>query len=490
MFERLEESSTGKRIVKNFLSLTIATIVSRLIGFVIVAYLARTLSTAGFGQISFAQVIVGYSVLLTDFGLKTLGIREVSRHKEEIKKYVSNILTLRIILAITSFFLLLAFIKLINRSTDHGILIALFGLSLFPSVLLLDWVFQGIERMEFVGIANIIQSMTYGGLVLLLVKKPSDILGVPSLFFLASSIVVVFVTYSFVRKYGRFSLSFEVRVWKELFSKSLPLGFSLIIIAIYQSIDVVMLGFMKGDETVGWYSAASRIIQAILPLAGLFAQTVFPVVSRFYRESQEKLSLVLNISVKFLILVAIPLGIGGTILAGPIMDLIYGPKYQPGIIAFRILIWTVPLIFVGAVPAQVLIAGDGARKFMVGMSIGAAINIILNVWLIPSFSLLGASIAMLVTEAFDLIYIICCVSIITRIYLEHYILKPCIAGCVMGIVLLVINTNVLLSILIGIVTYFLVLLVIGGANEQDIRLIRGIFYGKLVWVSDDRTTQL
>ena len=87
MLERLAQLSTGQRILKNFLSLTTANIISRLISFVTIAYLARVLNASGFGQICFAQAIIAYFALLSNLGLTTFGVREVARDKEHITDF-------------------------------------------------------------------------------------------------------------------------------------------------------------------------------------------------------------------------------------------------------------------------------------------------------------------------------------------------------------------------------------------------------------------
>jgi len=478
MFERFARLSTGQRIVKNFVSLTAANIISKLIGFVTIAYLARVLHASGFGQISFAQAIIAYSALFTNLGLTTFGIREIARDKKQIKKYVNNILTLRMVLTVVSFGFLVVFLVFIKKPVDYKSLIAFYGLSLFPSALSLDWVFQGIERMEFIGIAGILRSLVYAGLIFLFINSPSNILSVPLFGLAASFIMIALPIYIFVKNYGWFSFSFNWPIWKEFLTKALPMGFSSIMIQIYYNLDTIMLGFIKGDEVVGWYNAAYKIIFFILPFGGLLIQSIFPLISRYYKESREKLSLLVNTSAKILTAGAIPLGIGGTILAKPIMNLIYGPQYQNGVIAFQILIWTVVVIFISVNFGNSLMACDGERKYAIGVSIGAGTNIILNFLLIPPFSLVGAAIATLATEVVVLLYMAYHFSKIARIHLERYILKPSIAGLIMGAVIWAVRVNVLLSIIIGVVVYLAAFLLIRGVNSKDIQLIRRYILGK------------
>jgi O-antigen/teichoic acid export membrane protein len=485
MLDRLAQLPTGKRIVKNFLSLAVANIVSRLIGFVTIAYLARILNASGFGQISFAQSIIAYFTLLSNLGLNTFGIREVARHKEHIKKYVNNILTLRLILAIISFALLLIFLLFINKPTEYKTLIAFYGLSLFPTVFFLNWVFEGVERMEYVGIANILRSLTYAGLVFIFVNSPSEILSVPLFALVASFIMIALPIYCFVKHYGWFTPSFNWRIWKEFLITALPMGLSSIMISIYIHMDTLILGFMKGDEVVGWYNAAYKTILVITSFGGLFIQAIFPAISRYYKDSREKLSLLVNSSAKLLTSVAIPLGIGGTLLAKPIMNFIYGSQYQDGVIAFQILVWNAAVIFISVNFGNSLMACDRQRRYALGVSIGAVTNTILNLLLIPHFSLEGAAIATLVTEVVVLLYMAYHFNRICRIYLERYLLKPSIAALIMGVVLWTVRVNVLFAIIIGIAVYVASFFLIRGMNSKDIQLIRKYIFGRPAEVKDE-----
>ena len=470
MLENFTHLKTGQKIVKNFVSLAIANIIGKLIGFVTVVYLARVLNASGFGQISFAQAIVAYFALLSDLGLKMFGIREVARDKKQIKKYVNNILTLRIILAIISFGLLLIFIAFGNKPTNYKTLMAFYGLSLFPLALSLDWVFQGIERMEFIGIADILRSLVYAGLIFLFINSPSRILSVPLFALAASFIMITPLIYSFVKNYGWFSFSFNWPVWKGFLSQSLPMGLSAIMVTIYYNLDTVMLGFMKGDEVVGWYNAAYKIVLIMLGFQGLLRQAIYPLVSRYYyEENHVSLEKIINVYVKGIFSMSIPIAVGGTVLAQPLMNLFFGAQYAHGVIAFQILIWNLTVIL-GL--GMLMNATNRQNKLLIGTALGAATNVVLNIALIPKFSLVGAAVATLLTEIVTLIYFVHESRKIINLPITRYVFKPGIAAIVMGGALFMLNLQVLLAVLVGAAVYAIIFLIIKGLSKEDMQLIR------------------
>ncbi|MEW5800499.1 MAG: flippase [bacterium] len=477
---KLSQLPTGKRIVKNFLSLTVAQFIGNILGFVTTAYLARVFCARGFGQISFAQAVIVYFTLLTDFGLNTLGTREVARDKEKIKGYVSNILTIQITLAAASFTLLLVFLALINKPMDYKVLIALFGLSLFSSAFSIDWAFRGIERMEFIGIAQIMRSAIYTGLVFLFIKSRSDIFDVPLFNFIAFLTIDAFLIYSFVRNYGRLSPSFHIRTWKELLVKAFPMCFSYLMIMIYYHMDTIMLGFMKGDEVVGWYNAAYKIILLLLGLLGTFFQVLHPVVSYRHKHRQDELGRDLCLVMKYIILATVPVVFGGMAVADTLLTLLFGGDFQNGSLAFKILIWNIGIVGISSVYGQlILLMGAGERDFAIGVTIGGIVNIILNFLLIPKWSLYGAAVATVTSEIAVAVYVYRASSKTMKVAWARFMYKPMIASIIMFVVLIQLKHLHLFVLLpAGIITYGTFLLMLRGIGKKDLAFIRDFFFAR------------
>ncbi len=466
---------TVRRAAKNFLSLSVAQIISRAVLFLVTIYLARTLGAAGFGRMRFAWAIVLYFMLITNLGLITLGVREVARNKDRIDNYVGNILSLRIVLALLSFFLLLAFVALIDKTTEVKCLIIFYGFYLFSYALLLEWLFQGVEKMGSVGISRILDKLLYGGLVFLLVKDAKQIMVVPWLWFGGGLLASGFLICIFIRQFGRQKLKFDFPFWKSMLRRALPMGTAFIMIQIYYHFGTVMLGFMKSDEVVGWYSAAYAIIFFIWGFIPIFVNVIFPLMSKYYKQSKKKLQLLISSATKLMSILALPLGIGGTILAKPIMIFLYREqfyveKYINGVIPFQILIWAVVIISIRCSYEQSFLACDREKRYLLGVIVGASTNVILNLILIPYFSLKGAAIATLISEFIFSLYMFSYFQIVSRIKMIKYFLKPFLAASFMGFLLYYLkNLNLFLSILMGITVYLIAIL-----------LLKGITWGELM----------
>ncbi len=465
--------STARRVLRNFLSVSFAEVILRCIGFLVIIYLARILAPANFGKIGFAQAVVAYFLLPVNMGLTILGVREIARDKGKIDNYASNIVTLRLFLALFSFCSLLVFVALIPRSPEVKYLIIIYGLTLFSSALLTEWLFQGIEKMHFMGIARVLDKLVYGVLIFLLIRSSKDLLIIPYLWLAGSVVGTTFLIFVFAKRFGRLRLTFNFPFWKSLLRQALPMGAAAIMIQIYYNFDIVMLGFMKGDKVVGWYNASYKLLLLIWGFIPIFVNAVFPLMSRYCKESQEKLKTLISSSTKLLSTVALPIGVGGTILARPIMNLFYGEKFNPGIIGFQILVWSVVIISIRCIYEHSFLACNLEKRFMWGVGLGAITNIGLNMVLIPHFGLKGAAVATVISEFVFAAYLLSYFKVMSRAKIMSYSLKPLIAAALMGFVVYYArDLNLGLSISLGILTYSILIILLKGVTLGEMAQLK------------------
>ena len=465
-------ATTVQRITKNFAILAAAQVCANLLALVVMLYLARTLAVGDFGLVNFALAVLAYFMLIPNAGLPLLGTREVARDEARIKDYASTILTLRLTLSAVSFCLLLLLAAVLNQPLETKYLLALYGLCLLPTAFFFDWVFQGIQRMEFIGAARVLQWALYLGLILGLVKGSEQLLAVPLLYFGGISVAALFLLVLFIRRFGRPSFRIDLRIWKDLLKQALPMGFSFFMVMLYTNFDTIMLQFMRGGEEVGYYNAAYKIILFLTGLGSLYYTAIFPPLSSLYKTSLEAMRRLLSATAKLAVILVLPLAVGGTILARPIMNLLYGNRYDGGIIALQILIWVVAVILVSSMYGLSLIASDRQNRFALALGVGAGVNLILNLALIPLYGLMGAAIATLVTEVvvFSLVYRY--FSQIVSIPLRGRLLRPALACVGMAAFLYFCPSwNVILLTALGAALYFALLFLLGGIERREIYLV-------------------
>ncbi len=386
------------RAFKNFVSLLVGQVISRIFTFFVVIYLARVLGAANFGKIGFAQTILAYFGVIANLGTMTIGTREIAQNRERINEYVNTITSLRLMLATLSFLSLLIFVALIPKPTEIRHLIILYGLSLFPFSLLLEWLFQGIETMEFISLSRILSQFFYFALVFLLVKNAGQLQVVPVSWLIGNLIACGFLLYIFNKRSNKIKLEIDFLFWKKFLKHAIPIGISLILVQIYHGFDIIMLGFLKGDKAVGVYNAPWKLFSLAMQGGGLVTVVAFPMLSSYYRGNQDDFRNVWNRYRNISFFFGAMGLIVGTFFAEPIILFLYGREYIGSIWPFRILSWAFAVLCINGPYGQPLLVAKYEKTILLITLITAITNVLANIVMVPHWGAVGAAIAYFITQ--------------------------------------------------------------------------------------------
>ena len=468
-----------KQVVKNFFSFSVGNLIAGLIGFAVTIYLARTFGPQGFGQIQFSLAFISYFLLTSDLGIGIFGAREIAKNKRTVNKYVDDLLSLKIFLVLISLLLYLILVSVIKFDEGTRKLLFLYGLSIIPLAFLAEWVFQGIQRMEFIGEERIIKSLFYALFIFLLVKTNKQILWVPVFYTISVCIGAFFLFYNYIKIEGKIHLRFDIGLCKAILPGSIPIGFSLIMTKMYYNMDSVFLGFMKGECSVGLYNAAYRIILFILSFLFIFGNVILPAIAKLYAQSSPLLEKFLHRLLRLALMVGLPLTIGVTILGNKIVMLVYGSSFRGSAIALQILIWAVFIIFLSVVYSNSLIAFNKEKRYMYGVATGVAVNTALNFLLIPKFDFKGAAIATVITELTVFFYMRHEFQKVYRLKIDNAVIKIIMASILTGYLLwLMRNLPLYISTISGIVAYSILLLITRVVTKKELLLVRNLIIKK------------
>lgn len=469
--------------IKNFIILFIGDIVNYLLNFFVVIYLARILGVTNFGIINFAFAFYGFSTFITNLGLISIGTRDIAqqianKHKNYQNQYILNVLNLRLVLSIVAFVILLLIALIINKPVTTKLLIILYGLSLFPFAMILEWVFFGWEKMEYVALERIIIAITYLALIMLLVKSIQHMILIPIIFLISNFLGMVFLFYQFNKQKGTdFKLKWQMNLkeWQSLIKNALPIGLGALLIQFSTNFSIVFLGLIKSDEAVGLFSSANKLLIFILIFDRVFCNTTFPIISRYYLDGKEKLTNLLMYLSKFIFLTAIPICTGSFILAPKIINFIYGTNYLKAFRILQILIWYLLITMLNSLYTTSLIAGKRNREYLFAIGFGVLTNILLNIILVPQKSAFGTAIALITAELITLLVLIQKIKPIGQIKFKFIdILKPLIATLIMILFIkLTLNKLSLIPLIIlASIVYLVIIIIIKGITINDLKYLK------------------
>ncbi|HUF46330.1 MAG TPA: oligosaccharide flippase family protein [Vicinamibacterales bacterium] len=370
-------------------------IIGRAVAFLAAAILARRLGPEGFGIIGFAVALCSYLALAVNSGLGEVGGREVARAPERAVDWYTTVASVRLVLASVSFVLLVLVSVLLPKPPVTQLVVLLVGLSFFSLALDPGWVFKGLERPLLAGAGPVLAQVVFAAGVWVFVTSPDDVTRVPVIQFageLAAAAVLAMVLFG--RRRPHLALAAGFKLLRE--TQYLTLARLLRVTVI--SADVVMLGFMVSDRAVGLYTAAYRVAFLLMAISGAVASAYLPSYARVVQSAPAAGRRLVGESLRLAVTIGAPLVAGAVVTAEPMMALLFGADYVEGATALRLLALSVGAVFIHWSHSTLFVVTHqmGVQAAIGGVA--AAVNIALNVLLIPRFGIEGAAMATLVSE--------------------------------------------------------------------------------------------
>ena len=285
----------------------------------------------------------------------------------------------------------------------------------------------------------------------------------------------------YLQKFSFPHFEIDLSFIKSTIINSLPFGLTNFFYSIYFSIDIVMLSYLTGNYSTGLYKSAYNIITVFTTFFPVYQNVIFPVMSKFFKESRDLIKVSYELSVKYLLLFILPLSVGIFFYARPLVDLIYRNQYSLATTPVQILIWTVSFLFINGAASTLLNAVDRETIVTRIYIVAAIFNVILNLILIPLYSYDGAAIATVLSEVVITVltlYYIFKTDFKPDVGLLKNVIKLIIVSLILAIVLYWINVSVWLAIPIGLIVYVVLLILIRVIDDNDKYIINELLNRK------------
>ena len=337
--------------------------------------------------------------------------------------------------------------------------------------------FQAFEQSKYQGIGITLLNLILLIFILISVFYDLGIYGITFSYILANFIALIYLHFAFNKHIVKPKLEFDFAFCKKITILSIPFAISAFLYAIYYSIDVVMLTNMVGSYASGIYNATYKLISVLTLFYGVYSAVIFPVMSKFFENDKRLLVISYEKSLKYLMLIIIPLAVATMFYSGDIIYLIYGNEYHDAASVLSILIWTVCLLFISGAGNTLLNASHKEVAVTKIYLLAAIFNIVLNFFMIPKYSYNGAAIT---TVLSDVLIVIIQIYVIYKIgnnpnkklYLD--LGKIIVGSSVLGISLYALNLNMWVAIPVGIIIYFAVIILLRFFDNDDKFVIKEI----------------
>jgi O-antigen/teichoic acid export membrane protein len=477
---------TAQTVTRNTTYLTMSYIWQKILSFFYFVMVARFIGVENLGKYTFAISFVTLFSVFVDVGLTQALIRESAKYKEKAQNYLSAALAVKAGLAVLIYITVAVVINLMNYPEVTIQLVYLAGIAmLFDQFTATFWgVFRGHQNLKYEAISIAINQVVIlmVGMTILYLKLPLIYLMLP---FICGSLFSLLFSSISVRRVlkVKYKFKFDKKILKFLFRIGIPFALIAIFSRVYGYIDTVMLSKMIGDKAVGWYSVAMKIPFALQFIPAALAAAIFPAFSRHYLHDKEQLKFTFDRVMKFLVIIVLPISVGVTVLAEPVILAFYGSEYLPAVLPLQVLMMGLFFVFLNFPLGSLLNGCDRQVKntFLVGITM--VLNVILNIIVIPRYSFVGAAAAFMVSHSFLFVMsLIIAKQIIpySKRNLLKVLLRSLVGVAVMGGVLLYLIDSLHFVVLIGLgaIVYFVVMYLIRGFTKSDVKYFYNIVKNK------------
>ena len=465
--------SIKKQIAHNTIMQIIGKMISTALGLVALGMLTRYLGTEKFGWYITTLTFLQFIGILIDFGLIPVSAQMLGEAKFHKSKLFNNLLTYRFTTAIV--FLGLAPLIALFFPYPPEVKIAIsFSTISFLSIAInqiLVGNYQTKLKMIIQIIGEIIGRITLITGLYFLIKGQADFLTIMILVMLSNiAYTLTMLIHTHLKEY-KLKFSFDKKIWSEITTKMWPIAISIIFNVVYLKGDTLLLSIFTNQTEVGIYGAAYRVLDVLTQTAMMIMGLFLPLLAFSWGQNlKQEFKERWQLSFDTMMLLAIPMTVGLIMLSDKIMILVAGEDFTEAGNILKILALAIFGVYLGAVFGHSAVAINRQKQTIKIYLISAVITLTGYLYFIPKYTIYGAAYMTIFSEIFTGLALY---FVIKKYIKEHLSLKTFVkilfSSLIMGIVLYyLINLNVLLLILIGIITYSIMILLTKTISKKTI----------------------
>lgn len=381
--------------MRDLFALSSGQLLSKVVGFIAFAYLARTLDPQSYGAVEYAVGVAIVFAMIVGCGLGPIGVRELSQSRKDVVLLAATIPAARFVVAILAIPIMGLSAQLAGQSEETVRLVWLFAFSLLAVPFRQDWLLQGHEMMRATAAATVVRMSAFTLGVIALVHGSQDLLRV-GLVELAS-VAIVSVYYLAVQRsrISPFRMRFDIGEIRRLIGQGYSVGFSQMVWAAIQYTPLFLVANLIGGEEIAWFAAPHRIVVSLLAFSWIYHFNLYPAMARRI-DNGDGFGGLVNASFRVVAWGGVFLALVFSFIADPLLLAVYGDQFAPAAPALVVLIWVVPVTLLSGHAQWALIASGHQKHVLFGQIAGMCATIAAGVVLVPLYLSVGAAIAMLI----------------------------------------------------------------------------------------------
>jgi len=400
----------NRSIKGNFVLSLLNTFTGLLFPLITFPYASRILLAEGIGQVQFFQSIIEYISLIVALGIPLYAVREVSKirdHEEQLSLITTELLLLHSLLTLIGYLIVFIIIGCVTKVQSNIPLFLLLSTTLLFNNIGASWLYQAVEDFKFITIRSITIRIVSLLLLFIFVKTKNDLFSYAAILVLGTVGNNIF-NFLRLKKYVSLKLiRFNQINIKRHIKPALRVFLLNITISLYININVIMLGFISGDESVGYYTATTKFITAMQSIVTALGVVLLPRFSNMINSGDiEGFRNKSNKVISFVLALCLPISFATIFLSTPIIMIFCGSGFEPSIITLQLI---APKILFSClayiIGVQIAYPLGKENMFVLATTAGAIVNIVFNIFLLKEFADRGAAISTTLAELTVFIFI-------------------------------------------------------------------------------------
>lgn len=365
-------------------------------------YVSRVLLAEGVGRVNFAQSTLSLLSTLAMLGIPIYGIKACAKVRDDkvrLATTVKELLVINSFSMVVSYILLVVCILFIDKIRTDLILFAVMSMTIAFTVFGVEWFYQAIEQYDYITIRSIIVKALSVILMFIIVQDAGDVVQYGFIVVLGtvgSNILNIIRLHRFVslKSAEKMNLRHHLKPILTLFAFSATTTF-------YTSLNTVMLGLLKSDAEVGFFSAADKIKGLGTQIVTVASSVLLPRSAYLLEQGRkDEFYSLIKSSLQFSLVISCPMIALCILNAYQLIMILSGSGFMPAIPVMQIEI--IATMFIGmtnVIGVQLFIPMDREKYVFHSTLCGAIAGIILNSLLIPTLGASGAAISTVSAEA-------------------------------------------------------------------------------------------
>jgi O-antigen/teichoic acid export membrane protein len=456
----LENRNTRQTVFKNMFWLSFGQLAGRLIRAAVIIYAARVLGAADYGIFSYALGLAAFFTIFADVSINNILTREASQKPAERSHYFATAFWIKLGLLILTTALVVFVAPFFSKIEAARALIPFIALlTVFDGIREFGNSFlRALEKMEVEAFVNTITNIAITAAGFAILSVSATAYSLTMIYAFAGGVGAVVAIYVLRNEFHGVVANFRPELIKPLITAALPFALLGVLGTFMLNTDMIMLGWWRTPEEIGFYSAAQKIIVVLYVLPTILSSAIFPVLARLAGQGRhDEVRVLIERAMSAVLMLAIPIAIGGVVLAAPIITFLYGAEYAPAVSAFMLLILTPLIIFPGTLLGNLILAYNKQKNVVWGIILGSTSNIVFNALLIPVLGIAGAALATIVAQILNNGFIMNVIKKVVHFKILVHLTKIIGAGIVMGVCAFILNAlglHVVATIIISGLIYF------------------------------------